>query len=140
MRTSRSYKLQLSGKGVDAFLACHCRLARLTREFIPYGMTLYVAMSIVDSSDPADIAAELESPDCEVLGGTSRRFVGATTRLAELVERTGKRLAESGQYGRPVATWRLYNAGLSLLLSLDDAELQAIYESASAIVPAKRAR
>ncbi|MFD1961670.1 hypothetical protein ACFSHP_26160 [Novosphingobium panipatense] len=63
MRTSRTYKLQLSGQGIDQFLACHCRVARLAKEFIPYGMTLYVAMSLLDASDPADIAAEL-NPQC----------------------------------------------------------------------------
>ncbi|MFT4052953.1 MAG: hypothetical protein QM681_00485 [Novosphingobium sp.] len=103
----------------------------MTREFIPYGMTLYVAMNILDASDPADVAAELESRSCEELGGTSRRFVGTTSLLAELVERTGRRLAESGQYGRPIATWRLYNAGLSLFLSLEISELQKIYARAS---------
>lgn len=140
MRTSRTYKLQLSGKGVDAFLACHCRLARMTGEFIPYGMTLYVAMNILDASDPADVAAELESPGCEELGGTSRRFVGTTSLLAEMVERTGQRLADSGQYGRPVATWRLYNAGLSLLMGLERSELQTIYRKASENVQVRRSR
>ena len=82
MRASRTYKLQLSEQGVDQFLACHCRLARMTREFIPYGTTLNVAISILDRCDPSEIAAELESPLCGQLGGPSYRFVGTTSRLA----------------------------------------------------------
>ncbi|MHA6767729.1 hypothetical protein [Sphingobium ummariense] len=140
MRTSRTYKLQLSGQGIDQFLACHCRVARLAKEFIPYGMTLYVAMSLLDASDPADIAAELESPVCNALGGSSNRFVGATSHLADLVEQVGARLADSGHCGRSIATWRLYNVGLSLLLSSEDGELQAAIRRAAQTIPVRRSR
>ncbi len=129
MRTSRTYKLQLSDKGVDQFLACHCRLAKMTREFIPYGTTLHVAISILDRCHPSEIAAELESPLCGMLGGPSYRFVGTTSRLADIVDRVGRRLIESGECGAGVATWRLYNVGLIMFLTSEDRELRTAYKS-----------
>lgn len=133
MRASRTYKLQLSEQGVDQFLACHCRLARITREFIPYGTTLHVAVSILDRCDPSEIAAELESPLCGQLGGPSYRFVGTTSRLADVVNRVGRRLVESGECGAGVATWRLYNVALIMFLTSEDRELQIAYQIATAL-------
>ena len=133
MRASRTYKLQLSEQGVDQFLACHCRLARITREFIPYGTTLHVAISILDRCDPSEIVAELESPLCGQLGGPSYRFVGTTSRLAEVVNRVGRRLVESGECGAGVATWRLYNVALIMFLTSEDRELQIAYQIATAL-------
>lgn len=133
MRTSRTYKLQLSEKGVDQFLACHCRLARMTREFIPYGTTLHVAMRILDGCDPAEIVAELESPLCGALGGPSFRFVGTTSRLTNIVDRIASRLIESGECGGGVATWRLYNVALIMFLACEDRELQSAYRRAALI-------
>lgn len=133
MRASRTYKLQLSEQGVDQFLACHCRLARITREFIPYGTTLHVAISILDRCDPSEIAAELESPLCGQLGGPSYRFVGTTSRLADVVNRVGRRLVESGECGSGVATWRLYNVALIMFLTSEDRELQIAYQVATAL-------
>jgi len=133
MRASRTYKLQLSEQGVDQFLACHCRLARMTREFIPYGTTLNVAISILDRCDPSEIAAERESPRCGQLGGPSDRFVGTTSRLAAVVDRVGRRLIESGECGAGVATWRLYNVALIMFLTSEDRELQTAYKIATAL-------
>jgi hypothetical protein len=105
----------------------------MTREFIPYGTTLHVAISILDRCDPSEIAAELESPLCGQLGGPSYRFVGTTSRLADIVDRVGRRLIESGECGAGVATWRLYNVALIMFLTSEDRELQIAYKTARAL-------
>ena len=107
----------------------------MTREFIPYGTTLHVAMSILDGCDPSEIVAELQSPLCSALGGPSFRFVGTTSRLANTVDRIASRLIESGECGSGVATWRLYNVALIMFLACEDRELQSAYRRAALITP-----
>lgn len=104
-------------------------------EFIPYGTTLYVAMRILDTCDASDILAELETTDCRALAGHATRFVGTTSLLADIVERVVRRLSDSDVYGQNVATWRLYNVALLMLLTTEDAELKAAYQQAIVAAP-----
>lgn len=127
---SRTYKLRLSPHGVDLFLACHYRLARLAREFIPYGMTLTVAVALLDRLGANDFAAELETVACDRLAGDLVRFVGCSTGLAEVVQRICERLAASDQLGHSPAIGRLYIVGLVAFGLAEDDELMAAYRSA----------
>lgn len=128
---SRTYKLRLSTQGVDLFLACHCRLARLAREFIPYGATLSVAVALLDRLDANDIAAELETVSCDRLAGNLVRFVGCSAALTGIMQRVTERLAASDQLDHSPAIGKLYIVGLVAFGSVDDNELMDVYRDAS---------
>lgn len=91
-RSSRTYKLRLSDKGIDLFLDCHCRLSHLVREFLPYGVTLQTAVTLLDRMDVAELAAEMADPRCEQLSGAEVRFVGSPSQLADITHRLMARL------------------------------------------------
>jgi hypothetical protein len=124
---SRTYKLRLSDQGVDLFLACHYRLARLVRDFIPYGTTLSVAVALLDRLGPDDIAAELATRTCHQLIGDMVRFVGCSNELATIMKGVTTRLEASEQFACRPPIGRLYIVGLVSFGMVEDAELNAAY-------------
>ncbi|MET3436004.1 hypothetical protein [Sphingomonas sp. 1185] len=85
-QTSRTYKLQLSGAGLACFIQCHARVATLAGALIPYGMTLFTALTILSRLDPADQMAAYQDLECRRLWGQDVHFVGAASTLRDLVE------------------------------------------------------
>jgi hypothetical protein len=126
---SRTYKLRLSDQGIDLFLACHCRLARLVRDFIPYGATLSVAVLLLDRLGVEDIAAELETRACDQLAGDIERFVGCSNELANVMRRVVERLEASEQFGCKPPIGKLYIVGLVSFKVVEDGELTDAYRS-----------
>jgi hypothetical protein len=120
MKRSRTYKLQLSEAGIDLFLHCHCRLAHLMREFIPYGATLSAAVAVLDMQDACEVAAELETQRSRKGVGDSIHFVGSTYALAEVSNRIAQSLVEAGEFAAPPRMAQLYIAALGAFASADD--------------------
>lgn len=130
-KASRTYKLKLSSRGVDVFLSCHCRLARLAGEFIPYGLTLYVAMQLLARCDPCDIIAELETLACAALAGNIVRFVGTSHTLSTLTDQVSARLTVGEACATAPEVWKLYNVALLLFQMAEDEEVQRAYHVAA---------
>ncbi|PJG47167.1 hypothetical protein CAF53_02110 [Sphingobium sp. LB126] len=113
----------MSGKGFDAFLACHNRLAALTRSFVPYGTTLYVAVRIVDAVDTESIADELDRPRTHNLGGPTWHYAGTPICFMTLVSRIIKRIDESDCYWKRPRPGEIYLASLTIMAQAEDAEV-----------------
>lgn len=138
IRASRTYKLKLSNHGVDLFLSCHCRLARMVGEFIPYGLTLYVAVQLLTRCDPSDIVAELESAACAALAGKIIRFVGTSPTLMNLTEEIEARLETSEESATLPEIWKLYNVALLILQMTEDEEVIQAYRVAAGATKVRR--
>jgi hypothetical protein len=124
MKRSRTYKLQLSEEGIDLFLQCHWRLARMMREFIPYGVTLSVAVAVLEMQDACEIAAELEAPRCGQTVGPDIRYVGSTYGVVDACARIAEKLIEAQEVAAPPRMARLYAAALGTLTSADDQQIR----------------
>ncbi len=133
-RTSRAYKLQLSDVGLGHFIDCHCRLARLAGDLIPYGVTLYAAMTVFAGLDSSEQVAELEAPLCSRLVGRSAHFVGFSPELRALIVHISESISASGQVARNPLVNRLYVAGLAAFASAEDAELRQAYGKATDVL------
>ncbi|CAN5503972.1 hypothetical protein BH10PSE12_BH10PSE12_08590 [soil metagenome] len=127
MQTSRTYKLLLSNQGVALFLGCHCRLAHLVRDFIPYGATLAVALAFLATLDPCDIAAEFETQKFARSCGKQVHFVGASARLVDAMAEIRKKLRDSAEFATPPSVGKLYVVSLILLESAEDRQLLDAY-------------
>lgn len=122
-KPSRTYKLRLSDEGIDRFLACHGRLAHLTREFVPYGTTLHVVVTLLDGMEACELAAELADPMCDRLAGDLVRFVGCSQQLVDLTARLIDRLNASDELAKPPAVGKLYLAALVAFESVEDRDV-----------------
>ena len=120
MKASRTYKLRLSDAGIDLFLAGHCRLARLVRDFIPYGMTLSVALTILEMQDACEVAAELETARCKHGLGSNIRFVGTSAPLVDATRRICDKLLDSDEVSSAPKNVELYAAALGCLCAAED--------------------
>lgn len=129
-RSSRTYKLRLSDSGIDLFLDCHCRLSHLVREFLPYGVTLHVAVMLLERMETAELAAEVADPRCDQLAGTAVRFVGSPSQLADLTRSLMERIDTCGVPSSVAAVGRLYLAGLLVFESSEDKDVLAALYSA----------
>ena len=125
--SSRSYRLRLSAEGTDLFLACHYRLARLTRCFIAYGATLSVAMRLLEQLDDEELIAELMTPKLPALGGNAEYFVGASPTLAQVAASVLERVDRSGSFAVPPPVHAIYVAALTLMASSEDPLLLQAY-------------
>lgn len=135
MQTSRTYKLLLSDQGVVLFLGCHCRLAHLVRDFIPYGVTLAVAVTLLATLDPSDIAAEVETQKFARSCGTHVHFVGSSARLVDTVAKIKRKLRDSNEFSVPPAAGKLYVAALISFESAEDKQLLDAYRQEVQKVP-----
>ena len=120
MKASRTYKLRLSEAGIDLFLAGHCRLAHLVRDFIPYGTTLSVALTILEMQDACEVAAELEAARCKHVLGNNIRFVGTSAGLVDATRRISDKLLKSDELFSAPKNVELYAAALGCLSSAED--------------------
>ncbi|WP_336971420.1 hypothetical protein [Sphingobium aromaticiconvertens] len=130
MQTSRTYKLLLSDQGIDLFLGCHCRLAHLVRAFIPYGVTLAAAVTFLESLDPSEIAAEVETRKFVRSCGTQVHFVGSSARLTESMSKIKEKLSNSSEFGSLPSVGKLYVVALISLEAAEDRQLMDAYHRA----------
>lgn len=86
-RPSRTYTLKMSPAGVEMFLDCHYRLCRLTNEMLPYGQTLFSALLYLSRLEAVLIMDDLETLKPSGLTGSKSCFVGAPSRLVDVVSR-----------------------------------------------------
>jgi len=128
MESSRTYKLMLSDKGIDLFLDCHCRLSHLVRDLIPYGMTLTVAVKLLEGLDTCEIVAEAETRRLTQSYGTQPHFVGSSTKLTEVIARIKKKINNSNEIGVIPSIGKLYVLALFSLEAAEDGQIMAIYQ------------
>lgn len=126
MPKTRSYKLRLSPTGLAHFLRCHCRLAALLGELVPYGATLYVAVALLAEMQPQERAGEPDIRSCQGLAGNRIYFVGFSHALAQLTERV-----RTGAVGiaADLSVARIYLLGLLAFDGADDEELLRAYRT-----------
>lgn len=125
---SKPLRVGLSEKGFEAFLACHHRLATLTRAFQPYGTTLYVAVRIAAAQDTETIADELNRPRTVDLIGKTFHNVGTPICFSSLMEGVIERVDKSAIHWRRPRRGEIYAAALTLMKHADDAEVRRAYQ------------
>ncbi|BAI99051.1 MULTISPECIES: hypothetical protein [Sphingobium] len=135
MAQSRTYKLRLSKEGIDLFLQCHCRLAHLLQNFIPYGVTLMVAVAILEGQDACDVVAELEEQRLHHCIGDNIRFVGSSTALIDATKRVSDKLLNRHECPSAPQMGHLY---IIALLSLASAEDRQLVEAFERVAPPRR--
>lgn len=137
MRRSRTYRMQLSQAGMELFLSCHFRLARLTSSLLPYGTTLFVAILLADTLDTSEIKAEMTAPSVNRLKGNSQHFVGTSKVLAQISAAIIDRMkgAEIMPYRTKIA--HLYVASLAIMAASEDDALATAYRRMKALLNEK---
>lgn len=115
--------MRLSIRGVELFLECHCRLARLVHEFIPYGVTLYVAIALLERIDISILVDELTCGEWTVFAGELVHFVGTSPALSAATDRIAERLAASDLVYPLPQTWKLYIVALQCFRAAEDDEI-----------------
>lgn len=120
---SRAYKLQLSPSGVRLFLQCHCRLCHAAGDFLPYGATLLVAVTLLHQSTAEIAAQELLSPEIARHGGRLVRFVGTSPALAVMVQDIAMTVEKSGLVHPEPAVWKIFLAALGRMETATDRDL-----------------
>lgn len=130
-RSSRTYKLRLSEKGVDFFLSSHCRLAHLVQDFIPYGMTLHVAMLLLREVELSDLLADLAERECGSFAGGITHYVGTSHVVSELTNVILDRLEGSGELSSVPPVRILYILALLALRDASDQDILAAFRQAA---------
>ncbi|WIW89563.1 hypothetical protein K3M67_06285 [Sphingobium sp. V4] len=138
MAQSRTYKLRLSREGIDLFLQCHCRLAHLLQDFIPYGVTLMVAVALLECQEVCEVAAELDAQRLHHCVGDNIRFVGSSTALIDAARRVSDKLLMQQETSTTPQTGHLYIVALFTLASADDRQLVEAFERVAP--PRRRSR
>ena len=118
----------MSRKGTEEFLACHYRLAKMTRSFVPYGTTLFVALLIAEATDTFELADELELPATQKLLGRQIHCVGTRSLFQTVVDRLSDRLESCTYFGKKPRPGILYAAGVALMAEADDNTIYTAYE------------
>lgn len=126
---SRAYKLKLSAEGIDLFLCCHGRLCHLAKDFLPYGMTLFVAMTLLERALPDELLDEVTSPQMKIYEGKQVRFVGTSLGLADVTFCVIDRLERSNMLAPLPQIWKLYIAALNYLRASEDADVVRTYDA-----------
>ncbi len=131
-RPSRAYKLKLSERGISLFLDCHCRLCHLAGDFLPYGTTLRVAVTLLSATSVEKLGGEIACGDLAGFAGKTIRFVGTSPSLAKVTALLIARLAASSSAALGPPTWLIFIAALSAMRSVDDATLLGTYDGLQA--------
>lgn len=126
-KRTRTYKLRLATDGIDLFYACHARVGREARRFIPYGATLFTALSILAAREEEEIADMLQSPETARLAGRYSCFVGYSSELSDLAARTLERIRRSPEIGEAVTISRIYLVALRCLAEAEPPEIMAAF-------------
>lgn len=120
---SRTFKLRLSPAGMDVLIAAHCRLIRATRQLLPWGTTLHVAVAHLDSVPADQIVAGLDRIASAGLCGAEVHFLGAPSTLNDVASRIVARVAAASGDRPAPALLQIYILALETLAS---AEVQAL--------------
>lgn len=126
-RSSRTYKLKLSQRGIALFVECHGRLCRLVGDLLPYGTTLRLSVSLLAALSSEELVAEFDSGEIEVYAGREIRFVGTSPSLAVITVQVAERAVAGGLTLAP-QTWRVFLAALSCMTCADDGTVLAAYD------------
>lgn len=124
---SRTYRLHLSEEGTDIFLECHHRLARISRRFIPYGLTLTVAMLLIEALDGAELSDEVHAPAVNRLAGRIEHYVGASPSLAQAAAKMLDQVEASPDGGPAMTVARLLVTAIALMSASEDSEIARAY-------------
>lgn len=124
---SRTYRLHLSEEGTERFLECHYRLARISRRFIPYGVTLTVAMLLIEALDGAELSDEISAPAVNRLTGRFEHFVGASPSLARAAAKMLDQVEVSPDGGPAITVARLLVTAIALMSASEDSEIARAY-------------
>jgi hypothetical protein len=126
-RTSRAYKLKLSRRGIALLLECHSRLCNLVGDLLPYGMTLRVAVAMLERMATEELLAELDCDELATFSGANTHFVGTSPRLAVLAAAQLDRLRAAGPSGAVLQTGQLYVAALVAMRAAEARPLTPTY-------------
>ncbi|WP_148648351.1 hypothetical protein [Sphingobium cupriresistens] len=121
-RTTRTYRLTMSDRGLDLFLSCHLRLCMAARDLLSYGSTLQAAMMLFASRDFDEMVAELLDPAVAKLAGDRQHYVGASVELGDMAREIRARVSETGAVHAP-SLGSVYIAALSHMSAVGDREL-----------------
>jgi sugar-specific transcriptional regulator TrmB len=123
------YRIRLSKKGFEAYLACHYRLGRLTQTFVSYGATLFVAMLIAERMGASAIVDELRLPQTRGYGsGRTYHHIGMAEIANDLIRRLLECIANSDEYWEKPKRRDLYLAALALMIGADDEDIHQAFE------------
>jgi len=119
----------MSPAGVEMFLDCHYRLCRLTNEMLPYGQTLFSALLYLSRLEAVLIMDDLETLKPSGLTGSKPCFVGAPSRLVDVVSRIVSRIgAELPENSRSIMASQLFIVALKRFrIAASDDVLQSYY-------------
>jgi hypothetical protein len=134
---SKPHRIGLSERGFDAFIACHNRLASLTRSFNSHGTTLYVAVRIADALDTETIADEFGRPRTVNLGGKKFHNLGIPVCFRPMVARIIERVDASGIYWKKPRPGEIYQASLTMMTHADNFEVIRAYKGMLADIDGK---
>lgn len=126
---SRAYKLQLSSEGVQLFLRCHYRLCRVASDFLTYGTTLFVAVSIFERIDTDEAASLFLETEQAHLGGGIIQYVGTSPVLADIVGNIAEKMSASGSVHPAPRVWKIFNASLTHMDELNDQQLARAFHA-----------
>jgi hypothetical protein len=126
-RTSRAYKLKLSRRGIALLLECHSRLCNLVGDLLPYGLTLRVAVAMLDSMTTDELVAELDCDELATFSGGDTHFVGTSPHLATMASSQLDRVRAAGMSQNALQTGTLYLAALSAMRAAEDRSLTSTY-------------
>lgn len=101
------------------------------RDLIPYGMTLTVAVKLLERLDPCEIVAEAETRRLTQSYGTQPHFVGSSTKLTEVVARIRKKISNSNEIAVLPSIGKLYVLALISLEAAEDWQIMEIYRRAT---------
>jgi len=139
-KSSRAYKLKLSERGIFLFLKCHCRLCHLVGDFLPYGTTLHVSVTLLERVPAEDLVAEISGPELAAYGGKEVRFVGTSAHLADVTAKLADRIDESGRVHPKPPTWKLFLTALCCMEAADDKFVVRAYDDLCAVEAAMKPR
>jgi hypothetical protein len=126
-RVSRTFKLRLSPTGVDLLIRAHCRLIEATRQLLPWGTTLYAAVTLLDGLPPEQLLSRLDRISSAGLCGNDVRFLGAPCRLNEVAGAIAVRAAGMS-HGRAAPPLHLiYLLALDALVAADLPSMRSAY-------------
>ena len=126
-RGSRTFKLRLSPAGMDLLIKAHCRLIQATRQLLPWGTTLYVAVMLLDTFAADQIASGLDRVAGAGLCGAEVRFLGAPCTLNDVAIGIAARAAEVRARRTAPPLHLVYILALDVLASADQPSMRSAY-------------
>lgn len=121
-RSSRTYRLNLSERGLALYLSSHLRLCTLARDLLPYGATLQAAIDLLAQRETEELAADLLDDGLADLIGKGEHFVGGPSYLGRSARAIKERVSQSGLVHAP-QIGRIYIAGLNCLSACENREI-----------------